>query len=450
MLDNPSTSQIEADIRYLTVSEVVKALNTSLERNFPNLQFEAEISQVSRPASGHVYFNLKDDKSQIAAVMWRGMAETLQFKLEPGLKVYCQGRPNIFQAQGRLQVVVNKISPAGEGLLQKKFLELKAKLEKEGFFAPQRKRALPFLPKAVGVVTSGTGAVIHDIMVKFNERMPCLKVYLAAVRVQGEGSAAEIADGVKRLSDSGLVDVIIVARGGGSLEDLWSFNEEIVVKAIFMSKVPVVSGVGHEVDITLSDLVADVRAPTPTAAAEFVVPKRTDLLARIDELQARLLDYAHWFMPLNQRVDELELRMINRVQLRVEEARAALLKLDARLRSIQPDKVISMLYSKLEVIEQKLYGLLARQVKQNLSELERRALLVNQALQNFMLGRKHALERSVSRFQALDPRQVLKRGYSVVEADGALVTSSAGLKLDQVLGVRFFEGQVRAKVLDKI
>ena len=209
---------------------------------------------------------------------------------------------------------------SGEGDLQRKFLELKARLEKEGFFATERKRPLPFLPKAVGVVTSKTGAVIHDMMVKIRERFPSMPVYLAETRVQGEGAASEIAEALRKIDASGLVDVIIVARGGGSLEDLWAFNEEEVVKAVFACRTPVISGVGHEVDTTLCDFAADVRAPTPTAAAEMCVPKVSDLLVRIAELERRLRDSDRWLQPRAQRVDELAGRLGTRVSGALTEA----------------------------------------------------------------------------------------------------------------------------------
>ncbi len=417
---------MQDDPKYLSVSELVKSLNLTLEKSYPEIAFEGEISQVTRAASGHVYLTLKDENSQIAAVIWRGVAGALNFALEQGLSLMCHGRPNIYQGSGRLQVVLHRIMPSGEGALRRKFLELKAKLEKEGLFNPERKRALPFFPLSIGVVTSATGAVIHDIMVKIQERMPSLRVYLVDVRVQGEGAAQEIAAAVKRLSESGLVEVIIVARGGGSLEDLWAFNEEIVVRSIFASRVPVVSGVGHEVDVTLSDLVSDVRAPTPTAAAEMVVPRRSDLLKIISEFERRLSDFERWLEPKTQRLDDLALRLNSRIELNLKQAGLVLKTAEAKLRSIRPEKVIVAFRERVGFFDKRL----------------------NTGLGSALKYKQAMLDKVAGRLEAMSPMRVLQRGYSLVEHDGELVRSSAALKKGDVLDLRFFKGNAKSEVLE--
>jgi len=413
--------------RYLSVSELVQNFNQTLESEYPQVCFEGEIFQLQRAASGHVYFSLKDEKSQVQAVMWRGMAAGLKFSPAPGMSVFCEGRPNVYHATGKLQVVINRMQQAGEGALQKRFLELKASLEKEGLFAEERKRPLPFLPRAVGVVTSGTGAVIHDIMVKFRERMPCLKIYLADVRVQGEGAADEIAGAIKEFNRQRLVDVIIVARGGGSLEDLWAFNEEVTVRSIFASKIPVVSGVGHEVDVTLSDLAADVRAPTPTAAAEMVVPRKDELLLRIGELERRLQDYQRWFEPLMQRLDEAVLRLEKRVAALREQCRLKVLTAEARLTAIKPDKIISLLTLKVD-------GLSGR-------------LITGSA--GLLRSCRFTFEKAASRLSAVGPLQVLERGYAVVQSRGKIVRSAAQLEVGESFGVTLWKGKITGQVSAK-
>lgn len=428
------------------MTELVQRFNATLERAFPQVIFEAEISQVKRAASGHFYLALKDEKSQVAAVIWQGTARSIQFELKPGLAVVCHGRPNIWNVSGALQVVISRIELAGEGLLQKKFLEMKARLEKEGLFAVERKRELPFFPRAVGVVTSSTGAVIHDIMVKIQERMPSLQVYLVDARVQGEGAAQEIADGVNRLAASGLVDVIIVARGGGSLEDLWPFNEEVVVRAIFASRVPVVSGVGHEVDYTLSDFVADVRAPTPTAAAEMVVPLRSDLLSQIAELERRLLDYERWLLPRAQRVDELALRLEHRSRLVLENCSRMVLTAEARLRSVAPERVVAALGARLDLLRERLAGAMKRRLAADEARLEKGKLLVVNAMQRFLTVQRHRFERVAAQSAAVDPRAVMKRGYSVVESGGRVVRRASDLEVDDRLQIIFSEGDAEARV----
>lgn len=412
------------DTQFLSVTDLNRLLNQVLEESFPQIPIQAEISELTRAASGHIYFTLKDAKSQVSAVMWRGTAQSLSFRPEAGMAVVCQGRPNIYHANGRFQIVVNQMSPAGEGLLKKKFLELKAKLEAEGYFSAERKRSLPFLPRAIGLVTSRTGAVIHDMMVKFQERMPVVPLFLVDVRVQGEGAAQEIADGIRLLNERAEVDVIIVARGGGSLEDLWAFNEEAVVKAVFASKIPVVSGVGHESDITLCDLAADVRAPTPTAAAEFVVPKREDLLRRIAELDQRLHAFRRWLEPWNQRLDELSLALERRTRSFVQSLELRVGKQSARLQAIQPQRLIESAHMRLD----RLSAALGTQIQRG------------------VVQRRHAVERLESKFQVMNPLRVLERGYAIVESKGAVVKSPSQVTAGDSISVRVAEGVIGATV----
>jgi exodeoxyribonuclease VII large subunit len=458
---------------YLSVSELATMLNQTLERSFPEVFFEGEISEVTRASSGHLYFAVKDSGGKLSAVMWAGMANALEFPVQVGLAVQCHGKPNVYRANGRLQIIVHRMFPSGEGALRKKFLELKAKLEKEGFFAEHRKRKLPYLPRALGVVTSKTGAVIHDIMVRIRDRMPNLQVYLVDVKVQGEGAAAQIAAGVKFLDESKLVDVIIVARGGGSLEDLWAFNEELVVKAIFASSTPVVSGVGHEVDISLSDLVADLRAPTPTAAAELVVPRRDELLQRLQDLERRLIDTDHWLLPLSQRLDELSLRLENRISAIASEMRLRLTAAEIKIRGIEPRALITNLGSRIQIFGQRLAAALSHEVstKKRTLELEagnlrrafppqRLALFGEQvtstqrrlivALAALQKARSAELEKLSSKLDAVSPQRVLQRGFSIVEGRNGVVRSVNEIGEKEDLRISFAEGGAHATVTQKI
>jgi len=427
--------------KYLSVAELTRSLNTTLEQVYPQVFFQGEISGVTRASSGHIYFSVKDSsegqKSKLDAVMWRSSAATLSFPLVEGLAVLCVGRPNIYPGSGKLQVIVHKITPSGEGLLQKRYLELQRKLAQEGLFAPERKRPLPPFPTALGVVTSKSGAVIHDIMVKVRERMPSLKVYLVDVRVQGEGASEEIAAGVRLLNERGEVDVIIVARGGGSLEDLWAFNEEEVVRAIFASRIPVVSGVGHETDTTLSDLVADLRAPTPTAAAEAVVPKREDLLAYLREIERRLNDSDRWFRPLEQRVDELERMLRERLTNRLEVSRLRLGKAEFQVARIAPAVLLNRLGSTLDELQRRLYtsGMEAaflrhrrleavaarldrantphryQRLRERLDDLSGRFA---STLDRVIERRRVSLSNMEYRLKGLSPQSVLERGFVIL------------------------------------
>ena len=431
----------------LSVSRLIELFNFSLEQNFPSVNFIGEISSLKPHANGHLYLTLKDQSSKVDCVMWRSSLSALKFKPDVGMLVECVGKPTIWSGAGKFQVVLSRLTQAGEGLLQKKFLELRAKLEKQGYFSPERKRELPFFPRAVGIVTSRSGAVIHDIMVKFAERMPCLPAYLVDVRVQGEGAAEEIAAGVEKLSASGLVDVIIVARGGGSLEDLWAFNEEAVVKAVFASKVPVVSGVGHEVDVTLCDLAADVRAPTPTAAAEIVVPLRSDLLAAISDLERRLVDYERWFRPLELKFDELVLRLEGRVKLKLEESRTLFSAAELKLRGIRPDKLLAALLARVDLLAQKLRASSSQVLRTQAQALALKSEALPRAFSMALKQKALVFEKLAARMAALDPRQVLKRGFSLVEKRGELVRSAKELRPDDLVDLVFAADCAQARIV---
>ena len=273
--------------RVLSVSELTALIRESLEASYPDIWLEGELSNMRAPGSGHLYFTLKDHASQIRAVLFRTQAQRLRFSLKEGLKVVVRGRLSVYEPRGEYQIVLEGVEPKGIGALQLAFEQLKEKLAAEGLFDPSRKRPLPFLPQRVGVVTSPTGAAIRDILTILRRRCPLTSVLIHPVMVQGESAAGQIAQAIESLSRSGLVEVMIVGRGGGSWEDLWAFNEEVVVRAIAASSVPVISAVGHEIDYTLSDFAADYRAPTPSAAAEAVVPVLEDLVQTLGHLVAR-------------------------------------------------------------------------------------------------------------------------------------------------------------------
>ena len=456
---------------YLTVTDATRQINDTFEAVFPQLLFHGEISQLTVAASGHLYFSVKDQGAQLSCVMWAGMARTLSFKPSQGVAVRVHGRPNVYAQSGRFQIVVSRLLEDGEGELQRKFLELRDRLQREGFFAPERKRPLPFLPRAVGLVTSKTGAVLHDMMVKIRERFPSMIVYLSETRVQGEGAAREIAAAIQKLDYSKLVDVIIVARGGGSLEDLWAFNEEEVVKAVFAASVPVVSGVGHETDTTLCDFAADVRAPTPTAAAEMVVPKVSDLLQRVAELERRLRDFDRWLQPLVQRVDELSMRLDARATTVVAEAKLRIKTAEARLGSIKPDKVIELLRGRIELFHGRLYRVgmsaterLITRVTQFGDRLQR-ALpvdkitlyegIVDTLTERLLVGAQRGVDDSRAkvvslglRLDSINPQKVLERGYSIMRVGGKNVRSIADVSCGDGLEISVSDGVVVGTVTE--
>ena len=288
----------------LTVTELTRQVQDILEATFDQLWVEGEISNLRRPASGHLYFTLKDKDSQIRAVLFRPVARGLKFDLEDGMHIVCRARMNVYRPRGEYQLILDFAEPRGVGALQIAFEQLKAKLQAEGLFEAVHKKPIPYLPSRIGVITSPSGAVIRDILNITKRRFPSVGILIAPVRVQGAEAPAEIVEALHHLNEMPGIDVIIVARGGGSLEDLMAFNSEAVARAIFASRIPVISAVGHEIDFTIADFVADLRAPTPSAAAELVVPMRAELTQQMRALTARLVNAGERF--LKQRKDRLE------------------------------------------------------------------------------------------------------------------------------------------------
>lgn len=353
--------------KFITISELNELIKGTLESQLPALWVQGEISNFRVPPSGHCYFTLKDDKSQISAVMFRRQGSLLRFTPENGMAVLCFGRVGIYSVRGDLQLYVEDMEPQGQGALALAFEQLKAKLAAEGLFAPERKRPLPFLPHSIGIVTSDKGAALHDMLRILGDRYPDRRIVIYPAKVQGEGAAQEIAAGIKNLNRLGAVDVMIVGRGGGSLEDLWAFNEEIVARAIYHSEVPVVSAVGHEIDFTIADFVADHRAPTPTAAAQMVVPRKADLRERLDLLAQqlrgnldfkieaaretvqglvrRLADPGRKLRENQQRLDDLSIDLMRRLQDRLRQLKDRLAQLAGRLGALSPLAVLDRGYS---------------------------------------------------------------------------------------------------------
>ncbi len=356
----------------LSVSELTAQVKLLLEGTFDSVWVSGEISNFSRPRSGHCYLTLKDDEAQLRAVIWRGTAARLRFDLHDGLEVVCHGHLDVYAPRGSYQLVIEEIEPKGIGALELALRQLHARLAAEGLFDPGRKRPLPRFPRRVAVVTSPTGAAIRDFLQVLRRRWQGLEVWIVPVRVQGDGAAAEIAaaiDRVSGLAEAQAIDCLVVTRGGGSLEDLWAFNEEAVVRAIHRSAIPVVSAIGHEIDVTLSDMVADVRALTPSEAAERIAPAADEVrktLAhhrrhleaavrgrieawthRLDRLAAcrALQRPEEWLHELSQRLDELSGRADRAIGHRLRQARSEVTRVAGKLESLSPLAVLSRGYS---------------------------------------------------------------------------------------------------------
>jgi len=353
--------------RFLTISELAELIKGTLETQLDALWVQGEISNFRVPPSGHFYFTLKDDKSQIFAVMFRRQGSLLRFTPENGMAVLCFGRVSLYAVRGDLQLCVEDMEPHGQGALALAFEQLKKKLAAEGLFAQERKRDLPFLPRSIGIVTSDKGAALHDMLKIIRDRYPDRRVVIRPVKVQGDGAARDIAEAIADLNRFDAVDVLIVGRGGGSLEDLWAFNEEIVARAIFASTAPVISAVGHEIDFTIADFVADQRAPTPTAAAEMILPRKTDLIEQVralDEqlrksigfkvellreacagLAKRLADPRRRLRENQQRLDELSVDLWRRFQEKLRQFKDRLTQSTGRLSALSPLAVLDRGYS---------------------------------------------------------------------------------------------------------
>ena len=353
--------------KFLTISELNDLVKGTLEKRLDALWVAGEISNFKAAPSGHCYFTLKDDKSQISAVMFRRQGSLLRFTPEGGMAVLCFGRVSLYTVRGDLQLYVEDMEPQGQGALALAFEQLKKKLAAEGLFAAERKRELPFLPRSIGIVTSDKGAALHDMLRIIRDRYPDRRVVIRPVKVQGDGAAREIAQAIVDLNRLGTIDVMIVGRGGGSLEDLWAFNEEVVARAIYTSVVPVVAAVGHEIDFTIADFVADQRAPTPTAAAEMILPRKIDLAEQVEllteELRShmdfriqtlreciqgfikRLSDPRRKLRENQQRVDELSIDLLRRLQDRLRQCKNRLAHAAGRLNALSPLAVLDRGYS---------------------------------------------------------------------------------------------------------
>jgi len=374
----------------------------------PTLQdvwVRGEVSNLSYPKSGHLYFTLKDTQASLRCVMWRSQVARLTYRPEEGAAVEVHGSISVYEAGGQYQLYADDIQPAGQGLLYQEFLRLKDKLEKEGLFSPERKRPLPYAPKVIGIVTSPTGAALRDMLNTLRRRYPLVEVILAPAAVQGDAAPAEIVAGIQRLNEFARPDVIIVGRGGGSIEDLWAFNDERVARAIAASGVPVISGVGHETDFTIADFAADLRAPTPTAAAELAVPDQAELrgilLERVETLQRLTEDT-------------------------LQENRWTLQQSRNRLERVSPEAQLAS-------------------GRQQADELLRRG---ERALTHLVQLYRTQLSGEAQQLEALSPKNVLGRGYAVVTADDKLVRRTIDVKEGDKLRIQVSDGSFDARVQD--
>ena len=390
----------------ISVSELNSYIKNKIadDEYLNNVLIKGEISNFKNHYTGHMYFTLKDENSLIKCIMFKSYAQKLDFMPKDGMKVFVLGGVSVFERDGIYQIYVKAMQEDGVGILYKKYEELKQRLDEEGYFNESHKQKIPLMPKVIGVLTSQTGSVIRDIINVSTRRNPNVQIRLYPVPVQGEGAAEKIADGIRFMNENNLADVLILARGGGSLEDLWPFNEEIVAHAIYNSKLPIISAVGHETDFSISDFVADLRAPTPSAAAELAVPDIYEIKQKINVYQNRLR------MSLVKKVEIMKLRYEKCMNSRVFK---------------EPTRNINDNYLRIDNYIKRLENTIKIKQKEE----------------------KTKYIELISKLDALSPLKTLTRGYSIVETDNKIIKSSTQLKTGDKIRLRFSDGQKNAEIL---
>ncbi|MCM8800781.1 MAG: exodeoxyribonuclease VII large subunit [Candidatus Omnitrophica bacterium] len=419
-----------------TVSELTRNIRLILETSFSEVWVEGEISGLKRIPTGTIFFNLKDDLSLLKCVVFASITESMRFNLEDGLKVICLGYVSVYDKRGEYQLYVQRIEPKGIGSLQLALEQLKKKLEKEGLFRIERKRPIPYLPSCIGIVTSLSGAAIKDILKVLEERYKDVHIIINPVRVQGEMAKEEIASAINdfnlfnhQLPLNERIEVLIVGRGGGSIEDLWAFNEEVVARAIYNSRIPVISAVGHERDITIADLVADLRAPTPSVAAEMVIPKKEELRKKIKDISE---DLRQSFLDLILRDQQVLDDLIYRLGLIIQH------NLELNLSQLQAAKKKLIFLNPLSTIQQ---------YKERIEDLKRQLFLRI----DFSLKLKQSeFNSQLKKLSSLSPLNVLSRGYSITFKipQETIVKESRDLKKNDLIKTKLFKGQLISKVVE--
>jgi exodeoxyribonuclease VII large subunit len=434
------------------VSELSLELKNLLEKAFPDIWVMGEVSNFRAATSGHLYFTLKDETAQLRAVCFRNQARYLKFKPQDGISVIARGHLSDYEARGEYQLYVEYLEPAGLGALQLAFEQLKQKLAAEGLFDLARKRPLPVLPRAIGVVSSPTGAVIRDMLRILRRRFRNMNVVLYPVKVQGEGAAEEIVEGIEYFSRHPVVDVTIVARGGGSLEDLWAFNEEIVARAIAASKIPVISAVGHETDFTVADFVADLRAPTPSAAAELVVHRKQDFVTELEHRARQMSQIVRLRLTeARQRLTELRMHHVfqtiaSRLAERAQRVDDCVVSLERSLRIRLNTARQEWLRASAGVVRydfRRLLGLKRAALEEHLGRFDA-------VFRRFLTERRNRLSQVEAILKERSPGTVLQRGYSITrDAAGRIVRDAAQVAIGDDLSIRLARGELGAAVRER-
>lgn len=437
------------DIKYYSISALNKAIKNMFDSK-PELNrvyIKGEISNFKHHTRGHMYFTLKDESSRIAAVMFSSSADKLRFEPEDGMKVLVSGRVTVYEATGGYQIYVDQMDLDGIGNLYLEYEKLKKKLEEEGLFSLEHKRSIPKYPKKIGIITAPTGAAIRDILSTIKRRYPICETILFPALVQGTGAKESIVSQIEKAQEFDL-DVIICGRGGGSIEDLWAFNEEIVARAIYNSKIPIISAVGHEIDFTIADFVADLRAPTPTGAAEMAVPNLVDVLSLISQYKIRLNENIKGIISLNmKRLDTLRNAYVIKNPLALYEVKEQKLDnlidvLNKTIYGILDDYLVRLRNIKSSYILKNPLG--AYEVKKE--KIKSYVEILNKLIQNNLKIYEHKCDLFINKLELLNPLNVMKKGYSLVTLNDQVIKSSKDIKINDELKIKLYEGKVSAIV----
>ena len=450
------TTQLQFNLqptrRALTVSELTARIRDLLAKNFTDIWVEGEISNCREAQSGHIYFTLKDDRSQVRCVFFKQQRRGIKFLPEDALHVIVRGSISVYEARGEYQIYVENIEPVGLGALQLAFEQLKKRLEAEGLFDAAKKKPLPLLPNRIGLITSPRGAAVRDVVRILRRRFPNVYLTVYPVRVQGEGAAGEIVKALRFFNQKKLADVLIVARGGGSMEDLWAFNEEIVARAIAASEIPVISGVGHETDFTIADFVADVRASTPSAAAELVVQTRREFDKHIADLRETLASLVRYrLLDLSKRVHELAARrgfrrpldLLRQQRQRADEMTSRLV-LGLRARLDQSRKRFTSAHERIVSFDFRV------RISAFRLRLEKRAADLAVRAERFLRAKRERLERLLLQLQERGPLRVLERGYAIAtDVAGNVLVSADQVALGDSVLIQLHRGKLTTEVRKK-
>ncbi|MDB5039241.1 MAG: Exodeoxyribonuclease 7 large subunit [Bacteriovoracaceae bacterium] len=411
----------------LSISELTDLIKSKLERTFSDVVIVGEVSNFKAHPSGHCYFSLKDERAMLSAVMFRHDHSKIKFKMQDGQKVIAFGKITVYPPRGNYQIVLSRVEPDGLGALQLAYEQLKKKLEAEGLFSQDRKRAIPLYPKKVGLVTSSSGAAVRDILQILDRRFSGLHIVLYPVKVQGDGSAEEVTKGIEDFNSFfPEVDVLIVGRGGGSIEDLWAFNEEIVARAIFNSKIPIISAVGHEIDFTIADFVADLRAPTPSAAAELVIANKVEIIHRVDQWVRRLLQIRSKLEMVQMRVDDLIQKLQGLLDGKISNLFLTIQTLKGKLWQHSPKAILTGYRHRLDAQMQRLLA----------------------SPETFLEKKTWKVEHLNTKLKLLNPRAIMERGYSIVRIleTKKVVKKVSDVQMGEKLLIELSKGKITARV----